>query len=479
MSLTPSEIGALPPELRATLFAPRVSCGGPPRRLYDKFTGAKWAQKSWWPHVPTPRQAAFLLYQGSEALYGGAAGGGKTDAALMAASQYICVPGYNAIIFRQTYGQLAQDDGLIERSHEWWAGTGATYNAGAHRWTFPSGASVTFGSLQYEKDKHKYQGAAYHFVYFDELTNFPTSGAFTYLFSRLRRKDAEGGNLAACPHCGLTQGDIPLRMRAGTNPGGVGGSWVFDRFVAPWRDMLAGKREPNPDRVFIPSLLKDNPYLDYDAYLQSLQQLDPVERAQLLEGDWDVRARGAMFDRFLMPIVDDWPREAKVVRYYDFASTEDSGKNDPDWTAGAFVAVLDGKCWLVHVDRYRAAPGELERRVKQRADLDTRRTPIVMEREGGASGKIAANHFIRNVLPGFEAYAVQKSNSKADEARPLSALVLNGNFSVVRGEWNEAWFDEAEMFPKPGYHDDQVDAVSGGFNWLNGLSVQGRGGLRA
>lgn len=204
------------------------------RVLYDATTGLRWKEAAWCPHVPTPRQTAFLLYQGREALYGGAAGGGKTDAALMAAAQFICVPGYNAIIFRQTFGQLSQDGGLIERSLAWWDGH-ANYHQGEHRWTFPSGASLTFGSLQYERDKHKYQGAEYHFVYFDELTNFPTPGAYTYLFSRLRRPELVDG-LPGCPRCGMTAAHVPLRMRAGTNPGGVGGAWVYDRFVAPWRE---------------------------------------------------------------------------------------------------------------------------------------------------------------------------------------------------------------------------------------------------
>jgi len=472
--LLPEQLEAIPAEKRAEMFTPRAACGGPPRRLFDRFTGLRWNQNSWTPHVPTPRQAAFLMYQGREALYGGAAGGGKTDAALMAASQYVCVPGYNSIIFRQTYGQLSQDDGLIERSQEWW-GDVADYNQGQHRWTFPSGASVTFGSLQYEHDKHKYQGAAYHFVYFDELTNFPTDGAYRYLFSRIRRKaDEDGTQLPVCPHCGISAATIPLRMRAGTNPGAKGGKWVFDRFVAPWRAWVEGRGEANPHRIFVPSRLKDNPYLDYEAYVASLMELDPVERAQLLAGDWDVRVRGSMFDRFAMPIVDDWPRDAHTVRYYDFAASEDNGSNDPDWTAGALVAVKDGQCWIVHMDRYRAEPGDLENRVRHQAELDGRRVPIIMEREGGASGKIAGANMVRRVLAGFAAQALPKNQNKAEAARPISAAAKNGNVFIVRGDWNEAWFDEAEMFPKPGFHDDQVDAVSGGFNWLMGLSGGGR-----
>lgn len=455
----------------------RLSCCAPPRRLHDKQTGRSFALPFWSPHFPTARQTALLAYQGREALYGGAAGGGKTDAALMDAAQYVCTPGYKAIIYRQTYGQLAQDGGLIERSAEWWSDV-ADYHQGTHRWTFPSGATITFGALQYEKDKHKYQGANFHFVYFDELTNFPSPGAFTYLFSRLRRP-TDSATLKPCRKCGRTAGTIPLRMRAGTNPGGVGGGWVFDRFIGPWRQANEGTAPRNPNRVFIPSLLRDNPYLDYEAYVETLSELDPIERARLLEGDWDVRERGGMFDRFAMPIVDDWPRDAQVLRYWDLAATEDSGSNDPDWTAGALLAWKDGQAWIVDVTRFRADPGDTERRIRHRAELDGRHVQVVVEKEGGASGKITAAHFLRRVLQGFTAFMDTKSASKAESARPVAAAAGNGNVFVVRGPWNDDWFDEAEMFPKSGYHDDQVDAVSGAFNWLAGNAGKRSGGMRS
>lgn len=465
------------PEQRAALFTPREACGAPIRSLSDKVTGMSWNGPSWSPHVPTPRQALFLIEQGREALYGGAAGGGKTDAALMAASQYFCVPGYNAVIFRQTYGQLAQDGGLIERSKEWWSQYG-TYAHGGHRWHFPSGASLTFSALQYEKDKHKHQGAEYHFAYFDELTNFPTDAAYRYLFSRLR-KPAQSESLARCPKCGLSLADVPLRMRAGTNPGGVGGSWVYDRFVAPWRGVLDGTVEFNPNRVFIPSRLIDNPYLDFDSYAETLGELDPVERARLLEGDWDVRAKGSMLDRLNMPVVDSWPAEAQLCRYWDLAATDAMDADDPDWTAGALLAEYDGRVWIVHIDRFRANPGGVEKRIRARAEADGQLVPVIMEREGGASGKSTAHHYRRRVLNGFAFYDLPKRASKAEAARPLSSAAQNENVLVVRGDWNNDWFDEADVFPQPGFHDDQVDAVSGAFNWLAGADRKAGGGLRA
>jgi len=138
------------------------------------------------PHEPTPKQAAFLLMPQREVIYGGAAGGGKTDALLMAALQYADVPGYSALLLRRTFKQLNLAKSLIPRSHEWLARTDAKWHAADMRWSFPSGAVLDFGHCQHEHDKHNYQGGEYHFIGFDELTGF-SLGQFSFLTSRLRR----------------------------------------------------------------------------------------------------------------------------------------------------------------------------------------------------------------------------------------------------------------------------------------------------
>ena len=231
----------------------------------------------WIPHRPTERQAAFLLSPAKEALYGGATGGGKSDALLMGAAQDLDRPGYAALLLRRTFRDLNQPDALIPRSKEWWTGK-ADWNQQDKRWTFPSGATITFGYLDSPDDVYQYQGAAYQYVGFDELTQFP-EGPYRYLFSRLRRR------------AGV---DVPLRMRAGSNPGGVGHEWVKARFVKP-----AGEA---PSRVFVPALLRDNPHLDAAAYVEALAELDPITRAQLLAGDWEAyvggRFKRAWFRRY-------------------------------------------------------------------------------------------------------------------------------------------------------------------------------------
>jgi hypothetical protein len=250
----------------------------------------------WIPHRPTARQAEFLRLSCREALYGGSAGGGKSDALLMAALQFAEVPGYAALLRRRTYTDLALRGALMDRAQEWLAGTAARWSDKDKTWHFPSGATLTFGYLETARDHLRYQSSEYQFVGFDELTQFPHEGQYTYLFSRLRR---------------LAGTRVPLRMRAGSNPGGPGHLWVRDRFP-----ILTAN---TPERVFVPARLDDNPHLDRAEYLQSLGELAPVERARLLNGDWTIQNEGLVFPGLFGCVIDPCPvRPARVFGGVDF-----------------------------------------------------------------------------------------------------------------------------------------------------------------
>jgi hypothetical protein len=226
-------------------------------------------RRSYVPHKPHPKQEEFLDLTSLEALYGGAAGGGKSDALLMAALKYVHVPGYTALILRRTYADLALPDAIMARAKAWLAPTDAVWNESAKRFTFPSGAVLQFGYLDTDKDRYRYQGGAYQFIAFDELTQFPEAW-YRYLFSRLRR---------------LKGADVPVRVRGATNPGGIGHEWVRRRFIA----------SDDPERPFVSALIDDNPSLDAEEYRQALSVLDSTTRRQLEEGLWIRDAEGLVY----------------------------------------------------------------------------------------------------------------------------------------------------------------------------------------
>lgn len=218
-----------------------------------------------------------------EALYGGAAGGGKSDALIIEATRQVHIPHYKALVLRKTFPQLSE---LIEKSLNYYprAFPKARYNESRHTWTFPSGAKIIFGAMQHTKDRTKYQGQAYDFIAFDELTHF-TWEEYSYLFSRCR----PNGPGTRC------------YIRATANPGGVGHGWVKDRFItaAPpmttiWQDVkvtLPDGREQSGrrSRIFVPARVWDNQaLLDNDPdYVMSLASMPEAEKAALLDGNWD------------------------------------------------------------------------------------------------------------------------------------------------------------------------------------------------
>jgi len=388
------------------------------------------------PHQPTTKQLAFGLLDTPEALYGGAAGGGKSDALLMAALQHVNTPGYAALLLRRSYTDLSLPGALMERAKDWLMGSDARWRDTEKTWRFPSGATMTFGYLERLGDEYRYQSSEFQFIAFDELTQFAES-QYRYLFSRLRR---------------LGSTSIPLRMRAASNPGGPGHEWVRQRFID----------SDVEGRVFIPATLDDNPYLDRESYISSLMELDPLTRQRLLKGDWSARQEGTLFKREWFPVVDELPVMVnRSVRFWDLAATPMRPGTDPDYTAGVRVDYgADGLYYVVDVQRIRATPGQVEALVRQTAMMDGSRTQVVIEQEPGASGVNTIHHYVTRVLSDYTVRGQRSTGSKVERAGPVSSQAEVGNVRLYRGPWLGPFLDEVEAFPLGG-HDDQVDALSG------------------
>jgi len=245
-------------------------------------------------------QTDFLAASEREVLYGGSAGGGKSYAMLADPLRYMGHPQFSGLLLRHTTEELRE---LIFKSQELYPKIwpGIKWSERKMQWTAPSGARLWMSYLDRDEDFLRYQGLAFSGIGFDELTQWQSPYAWNYMRSRLRS----------------TAPDLPIFMRATTNPGGRGHHWVKKMFIdpAPYGQAYdatdsetgevlrypaghskAGK--PLFKRRFIPARLSDNPYLseagDYEAMLLSLPE---QQRRQLLEGDWDIK-EGAAFTEF-------------------------------------------------------------------------------------------------------------------------------------------------------------------------------------
>lgn len=270
-------------------------------------------------------QTAFFEAPEREVFYGGAAGGGKSMALIIDAARDAWHPAHRAIIFRRYIDELRD---LIAKTKEVYPQLypGVKWNKQESTWSFPSGASVWYTYLENEDDVTRYQGQAFNYIGFDELTQWPTPYCWNYLRSRLR----------------TTASDLRLYMRGTGNPGGIGGHWVKKMFIdpAPWgesfwaTDTETGRVLSWPDkdmygnphpkaglplfkRKFIPAKLSDNPFLYKDGeYEKNLLSLPEAQRKRLLDGDWDA-IEGAAFPEFNrnLHVVDPFKIPSSWVRF--------------------------------------------------------------------------------------------------------------------------------------------------------------------
>ena len=249
--------------------------------------------------TPTEKQALAerLSREVFELLYGGAAGGGKSEWVLMHAwNLSLRFPGHKSLVLRRTYPEL--EDSIILRSLEIYDTREATYKVGDRRWVFNNGSIITFRHMEEERDRFKFKSAAYEMIAFDELTSF-SFVMWDYLKSRCRTT-VERRELGVRPH-----------MIAATNPGDIGGPWVKERFIdvtAPGTIYVDPEDKGQRKRVFIQAKVDDNPFLDDDYMLTLDSMQDAVTRAQLRDGDWE-----AFESRFFTR----WNRDVHVIEPFD------------------------------------------------------------------------------------------------------------------------------------------------------------------
>lgn len=360
----------------------------------------------------------------------------------MAAAQFVDYADYSALLLRRTFPDLNQPGAIMDRAKSWWGKSAARWNEDQKSWRFPSGAIVKFGHLEHDKDINNYYGSEYQFIGFDEATQF-SERMYTQLFARNRRKKGS---------------PIPLRVRAASNPGGVGHEWVKQRFLV--------EGEANR-RAFVPARLDDNPSIDQEEYRIALYNLDPITRAQLLDGDWSVRGTGATFRREWFKVIETPNTEyERIVRAWDKAATAPlpGYEDQADWTVGTLMGRSPaGTLDVLDVARMQGSPGEVEVFVRNTAMADAGRwgggVEVWLEQEPGAAGKYEADRYVLRVLPDFYVTPVRSTGAKPVRASPFASHAHAGNVRILRGIWNTTWYEELEAFPNAG-HDDQVDSAA-------------------
>jgi predicted phage terminase large subunit-like protein len=281
------------------------------------------------PHTPTPKQTGFLLLPHDEVLFGGSLGGGKSDAALMAALQHVDVPGYSALVLRKRLSDLKLPGALLDRATNWLspfiASKEVKYVASQHSFIFKTydhlgkpaePAVVQFGYIGDSNAYTRYQGIELNVTIYDELTQHAERD-YEYLMTRLRKcvcplhteTDANDNPIydKNCPSCQRAL-SVPIRMLSTCNPDGIGFAWVKKRFrIEPnmTKDEADAKGVKvkwigkHPERPFLPSSYKDNPYLDRKDYERRMKkQLSPDLYEALMEGSWGVIANARFKKRW-------------------------------------------------------------------------------------------------------------------------------------------------------------------------------------
>lgn len=258
-------------------------------------------QTAWEPHdiadwMPNPGpQTVVLTRPEFEILYGGARGGGKTEAGLawMIEPDYVNHPKYRGLVIRRNADDLSD---WVARARDFYGSVGANFAGKPPIIKFPSGAFIRTGHLRDENAYTKYQGHEYQKILIEELTQIPEELRYLRLIAS----------------CRTTVPDLKPGVFATTNPGGVGHAWVKERWVDvancktyyETREVLG--RKISMSRIFIPSKVEDTPQLVmYDPqYIAFLDSLPEDLRRAWRDGDWDV-FEGQYFSR--------WRNEIHVI----------------------------------------------------------------------------------------------------------------------------------------------------------------------
>lgn len=487
----------------------------------------KWSK--YIPHDPTPKQLEALKSDSKELLFGGALGGGKSDYLLMCALQYADVPGYASAVFRKALTDLKLPGALLDRARDWLqpfmktrrnpSGT-VTYVPGEHTYYFktknPDGtdgvpARLCFCYIGEANIKDRYQSAEFQTICFDEISQWETAGDYKFMTTRLRKnvcrihgkkKNGEANYVDGCDECALKKAS-PTRLRAATNPGGLGGLWIKKRWqILPDIELYPDKREAlrairegvrvpfvgtHPNRVFVPSYIDDNPYLDQVQYREFLDELDPHLRSQLRDGNWEARADSrykrehARYYRIydnaveIGSVMHPFSYFERIFMTVDPAGTvkegiidqEVGGSNSESHSViSVWGMTKDKDLFWLYMLRFRE---EIPQVVDKVAEVYAKYSPkyVIIEKNGVGLG---VTQYVAKL--GIPVKQIMKGRDKLENSTAAQLMMRSGKIWLPD---NAPWIDECEdeLFSwtgLPSEQDDVIDTLSDAANDIGPLT---------
>ncbi len=353
--------------------------------------------------------------------------------------------------------------------------------------TFPSGATVQFKVCGADRDISNYDGGQFSLVVFDEAQNH-TEVQIRYLESRIRSKAKGPHQLAlTCnpksdheyllkfvgpyldPDTGIPRPEMfAIERYYGSHEGRVVTGASVEELQAEYPDMVC------QTYTFIAANIYSNPRMKIlnPGYVARLENLKRVERERLLLGSWTAKESSlGYFKREWLQVVDKCPANAvNRTRGVDIASSLPSEAfPNPDWTASVRISKTPTHYVVEHVERYRKLINGVLEHMAETAKQDHaefgKPTPVYIPKDPGSAGATANQYFIKFLTEqGAEARTEMVSGHSGKLARmqPFLNLCEAGLVQVVKGDWNEMWFNELEDYQdgNRAQKDDMWDATA-------------------
>lgn len=446
-------------------------------------------------HAPLSRkQETYLNDKENDIIvWGGAASSGKS---FLSALDILVNgwedPHYRATIVRRQKEQFKQAGGLFDECSVMYSHYGVRPRGNSLDFKFHKGAFVKMMGSDRPQDKHDFQGNQSTTFLVDEAQQLNEENV-VYLLSRNRSKSKQHHSLKLVCNPDynsflrrwlemggyLDEHGVPLPEMDGvtTYYCEVAGETVFlpslEDYEKRYPHLEIGEDIVPQKFVFYAANVHDNPFVckHQKPYVAKLKNLPMLERRRLYEGSWYAKEeQSGLFKREWCDIVmaGEVPPTARFARCWDRASTLPStAYPDPDFTAGVKGCIDEqGNIWITDVVRFRERPAIVQKTIEEIGLQDGKYCLVGIPQDVGGAGKDSMEMSRASLMRcGLNVTVNRAYKSKATRFEPVSIMAQNRQIKIVKGDWNEAFFEELETLDfnikhQKGRHDDQADALS-------------------